>query len=163
VRRVLVVTGPVGVGKTAVSWEIAEVLEEGDIPYGFFDPDAVHFHPRPADDRFGYRVSLAALDAAWPLMEVDRLIVPMVVERRDLLDHFSGSDVTVVRLTAPASVIEQRIRAREIGAGLEWHLARAVELDAHWRDHPVEDFAVENAGRTVREVAVEVLARSGWL
>ena len=162
-RRVLVVTGPVGVGKTAVSWEIAEVLEERDIPYGFFDPDAVHFHPRPADDRFGYRVSLAALDAAWPLMEVDRLIVPMVVERRDLLDHFSGSDVTVVRLTAPTSVIEQRIRAREIGAGLEWHLARAVELDAHWRDHPVEDFAVENAGRTVREVAVEVLARSGWL
>jgi len=163
VRRILVVTGPVGVGKTAVSWEIAEVLEERDVPYGFFDPDAVHFHPRPADDRFGYGVSLAALDAAWPLMDVDRLIVPMVVERRDRLDRFSGSDVTVARLTAPAAVIEGRIRRREIGAGLEWHLARAVELDAHWRDHPVEDFTVENADHSVREVAVEVLTRSGWL
>jgi len=114
VRRILVVTGQVGVGKTAVSWEIAEVLEERDVPYGFFDPDAVHFHPRPADDRFGYGVSLAALDAAWPLMDVDRLIVPMVVERRDRLDRFSGSDVTVARLTAPAAVIEGRIRRREM-------------------------------------------------
>jgi len=163
VTRLLVVTGPVGVGKTAVSWEIAEVLEERDIRYGFFDPDAVHFHPRPLDDRFGYRVSLAAFDAAWPLMDVDRLIVPMIVEQRSRFDHFSEFDVTIVRLSAPARVIEQRIRQREIWAGLEWHLARAAELDAHWRDHPVEDFLVENADRPVREVAVEVLTRSCWL
>jgi hypothetical protein len=73
-----------------------------------------------------------------------------------------GVGKTIVRLTAPARVIEQRIRERDIGAGLEWHLARAAEL-AHWRDHPVEDFVVENADRPVREVAVEVLTRSGWL
>jgi hypothetical protein len=163
VTRVLVVTGPVGVGKTTVGWEIAEVLEERDIRYCFFDPDALHFHPRPPDDRFGYRVSLAALDAAWPLMGVERLIIPIVVERRSALDHFADAEVTVVRLTAPADVLEQRIRKREIGAGLDWHLARSAELTAHWSEHPVEDFVVETEGRTVREIADEIVARSRWI
>lgn len=161
--QLLVVTGPVGVGKTAVSWEIAEVLEERDIQYGFFDPDAVHFHPRPSDDPFGYDVSFAAYDAAWPLMGADRFVVPMVLESRDLLARFPHDETIVARLAAPIHVIEERIRQREIGAGLEWHLARAAELDAHWRAHPVEDFLVETAGRTVRELAVEVLTRAGWL
>lgn len=164
--RVLVVTGAVGVGKTTVAWEIAEVLEERDVRYGFFDPDAVHFHPRPADDRFGYRVSLAALAAVWPLMDADRLVLPMIVETRAALDLVGAAigelEVVVARLTAPASVVEERLRTREVGAGLEWHLARALELEAHWRDHPVEDVVVENVG-AVRGVALEVLRHARWV
>ena len=123
----------------------------------------MHFHPRAPDDPFDYRVSLAALGAAWPLLGADRLVMPWVVEHRSALDHFADAEITVARLSAPAGVIEQRIRRREIGGGLEWHLARSTELEAHWRDHPVEDFLVENADRSVREVAIEVLMRSGWL
>jgi ribose 1,5-bisphosphokinase PhnN len=161
--RLLVVTGPVGVGKTTVAWEIAEVLEQGDVAYGFFDPDAIHFHPRAPEDPFGYRVALAALDTAWPLMGADRLLMPLVVGDRTQLEHFAGWDVTVARLTASPSVLEARIRGRELGAGLQWHLARAAELQAWWREHPVEDFVVETDGRRVRELAVEVLTRAAWL
>jgi ribose 1,5-bisphosphokinase PhnN len=163
VTQLLVVTGPVGVGKTAVSWEIVEVLEERDVPYGFFDPDAVHFHPRTPDDPFGYRVGLAALDAAWPLMGADRLVMPLVVGDRSVLAHFADWEITVARLTASPAVLEERIRGRELGAGLQWHLDRAVELQAWWRDHPVEDFLVDTGGRGVRELALEVLTRAGWL
>ena len=98
-------------------------------------------------------------------MGTERLkIVPLVVEKREQAQELMpGAELTVVRLTASPQTIEERIRQREIGAGLDWLLARAQELDAHWRDHPVEDFLVDTDGRDVRSLAVEVLTRSGWL
>jgi hypothetical protein len=164
VTSILVVTGPVGVGKTTVGWEMTEVLDERGLAFGFYDPDAVHFRPVPQDDPFGYRVSLAGLAAVWPLMRVPRLIVPLVVQERAVAERLlPGAALTVARLTASPSTLEERIRRREIGAGLEWHLTRARELDAHWRDHPVEDFLVDTDGRAVRDLAVETLTRSGWI
>ena len=160
----IVVTGPVGVGKTTVAWEMTEVLDQRGISFGFFDPDAIHFRPVADDDPFGSRVYLAALETAWPLMEVERLIVPLVVEERVEAERLlPGATVTVARLTASAATLEERIRRRELGAGLDWHLSRAVELEAQWRDHPVEDFVVATDGQDVRDLAVEVLTRSGWL
>jgi DNA-binding transcriptional LysR family regulator len=164
VSEVLVVNGPVGVGKTTIGWEMTEVLDERGLPFGFYDPDAIHFRPAEDGDPFNSRVWLAALAAAWPLMGVERLIVPVVVEDRAAAERLvPGADLTVARLTAPATTLDDRIRKRELGAGLDWHLARAHELEAHWRDHPVEDFVVETHGRGVREISVEVLTRSGWI
>ncbi len=161
---ILVVTGPVGVGKTSIGWEMTEVLDERGLSFGFYDPDAVHFRPVPQDDPFGYQVSLAGLAAVWPLMGVDRLIVPLVVQERVVAERLRpGAALTIARLTASPETLEQRIRRREIGAGLDWHLARARELEAHWREHPVEDFLVDTEGRDVRDVAVEVLTRGGWI
>ena len=160
----LVVTGPVGVGKTTIGWEMTEVLDERGLPFGFYDPDAIHFRPSQDDDPFGSRVWLAALDTAWPLMAVNRLIVPVTVERRaDAERLLPCGALTVARLTASPVTLEERIRRRELGAGLDWHLARARELEAHWQENPVEDFLVDTEGRGVREIAVEVLTRSGWL
>ena len=161
---VIVVTGPVGVGKTTVAWEMAEVLDERGVSFGFFDPDAIHFRPVPEDDPFGSRVWLAALGTAWPLMDVARLLVPVVVEERAEAERLlPGATVTVARLTATAATLEERIRRRELGAGLDWHLSRAGELEMHWRDHPVEDFVVDTEERDVRDLAVDVLTRSGWI
>lgn len=76
-----------------------------------------------------------------------------------------ASSVTVARLTAAPETLDERIRKREIGAGpgVDWHSARAKELQAHWQQHPVEDFVVETDRRGVRELALEVLTRSGWI
>ena len=163
-NTLLVVTGPVGIGKTTIAWEMAEVLDEQGLPFGFFDPDAIHFRPVPDDDPFGSRVWIAALETAWTLMEVDRLIVPVVVEERvDAERLLPGAALTIARLTASPATVGERIRRRELGAGLDWHLARARELEAHWLEHPVEDFLVETEGRDLRDIAVEVLTRSGWI
>jgi len=164
VKEVLVVTGPVGVGKTSVAWEMTEMLDERGLPFGFFDPDAIHFRPVPDDDPFGYRVWSAALATVWPLMGADRLLVPLVVEQREDAERLiPGAELTIVRLTASPGTLDARIRRRELGAGLDWHLARAQELDAHWRENPVEDFVVDADGRDLRDLAVEVLTRSGWI
>ena len=164
--HVIVVSGPPGVGKTTVAWEMTDVLEERDIAFGFFDPDAIHFRPAEEGDPFNSRVWLVALDTVWPLMAVERLIVPVVVEEREEADRLlPGANVTVARLTAAPETLDERIRKREIGSGqgVDWHVARATELQAHWERHPVEDFVVTTDRRGVRELALEVLTLSGWI
>jgi hypothetical protein len=47
--------------------------------------------------------------------------------------------------------------------GLDWHLGRTVELERILDEARLEEFLVVNEGRTVGEVAHEVLARAGWL
>jgi hypothetical protein len=49
------------------------------------------------------------------------------------------------------------------GPSLDWHLARTIDLETILEQHGLEDFVVENGERSVRDVAIEVLVRSGWL
>jgi hypothetical protein len=166
---VVVVTGPVGVGKSTVTWEMAEVLDERGIAYARFDADALHYRPLPPGDRFGERGMLCLLERAWEIARedgADRIILPKVVETREWIDRYRAvipdAEVTIVRLTAPRGVVADRVREREIGAGLDWHLARAIELEEHWTANPVEDHLVENVG-SLRDVAIDVLRRIGWI
>ncbi len=163
-NTLIVVTGPTGIGKTTIAWEMTEVLDERGVAFGFYDPDAIHFRPMQEGDPYNSRVWLAALETAWPLVAVDRLIVPVIVEDRAAAERLlPGAALTIARLTASPATLDGRIRRRELGAALDWHLGRARELEAHWREHPVEDVLVDTEGRGVREIAVEVLTRSGWL
>lgn len=163
---VVVVTGTVGVGKTAVTWEMTEILDERGVAFMRYDADAVHYRPHPEGDRFGEGVTLQVLEHAWSLVRSPRVILPKVVETRDWIDRYRAvipdAEVTIVRLTAPREVVAERVSEREVGAGLDWHLARAIELEEHWDEFPVEDFTVENVG-SVRDVALELLTRVGWI
>jgi hypothetical protein len=96
-----------------------------------------------------------------------RLILARVVETRDELGAFSqavpGAELTVVCLKAPNETLLRRVAGREVGSHREWSLNRAVEL-AKLMDHQaVEDHLVETVGRTVTDVATEVLRRANWL
>jgi predicted kinase len=75
-----------------------------------------------------------------------------------------GAAVTICRLIAPAAVrIERLISRMPPGPSRDWHVARTVELESALDRLAHEDFVVENDQRPVREVAVEVLDRAGWI
>ena len=90
---VVLITGPVGVGKTSVAFELLEVLEERNLAHAFFDVDGLtYFHPKPADDRFGERFALDALGLLYPRLReqgIERLILARVLWERDSLARYA--------------------------------------------------------------------------
>jgi hypothetical protein len=55
----------------------------------------------------------------------------------------------------------ERLRAREQGAGLEWHLNRAEEIRRN-AGNDFADFRVDGS-RDLRTIALDLLARAGWV
>lgn len=167
---VLLLTGTVGAGKTAVAMEASAILAERGVAHAAIDVDALSYvFPRPASDPFGAEVALANLAAVWAndrAAGAERLVLARVVQHRSDLPAFEaaipGAQITVCRITAPASLVETRLRAREVGAGLDWHLRRAAELSTILDEARCEDVVVANDGRPIAAVAAEVLRRIGW-
>jgi broad-specificity NMP kinase len=165
----LLITGPVGVGKTAASFEVSERLEQLGISHASIDADLTYLYPEPSGDEASV-LDHNILQAVWTQLcrvGAERLILTRVVRSRHHLDAIRNAlphvDIRVVRLTAPYTVVEERLRRRELGSGLEWHLKVAEELMRAWEREPVEDWLIDTANRSVREVAEEILKWSQWL
>jgi hypothetical protein len=166
---VLIVSGTIGVGKSAVASEMSEILCDRQVPHAYVDLDSLSWSWPPVG-QFNNVLAFKNLAAVWAnYREVgcERLIVSYVVECLDELDCYRqavpGASITVCRLVASQATRESRIRQREIGAGLEWHLNRTVELEEILQKAALEDFQVENDGRPIHDVALEVLEKAGWL
>lgn len=166
----LIVTGPVGAGKTAVAGEMSRLLEAVGVPHALVDLDALReCYPRAADDPFNTALALRNLAAVWANYwdaGARRLIVAGVIESRAELEGYRaavpGADIAVVRLRAPVPVLQQRVAARETGSGLRWHLARAAELATQMDRDAVEDILIEAGEATPVELARRILALASW-
>lgn len=167
----LIVTGPVGVGKTRVAYEIASLLEVAGLPHACIDMDTLRScYPRPGDDRFNIALGLRNLAAVWEncrLAGATHLILADVVESPDERAAYRaavpGAALTIARLRASLPTLAERIDGRETGVGHEWHINRAAELAAQMDRAQVEDFVVETDDRAVTAIAQEIIDRSGWL
>ena len=167
---VLVITGPVGVGKTTVAGAISELLTGAKIAHAVVDLDWLRWcAPSPADDPFHIALGLQNLALVWANYRAagaERLILVDIVETRALLDQYQVAipmaAITVVRLHATLATLRSRLAGREFGASLVWHQQRAAELLGLMEAHPVEDFRVDVEGMTVLEIAQEILAQSQW-
>ncbi|MGY4766497.1 hypothetical protein ACXC9Q_06220 [Kribbella sp. CWNU-51] len=63
--RALLITGPVGIGKTAVAGAVGEALAEVGVPGAVIDLDGLaSAWPAPPDDRFNLALELRNLRAA---------------------------------------------------------------------------------------------------
>jgi chloramphenicol 3-O-phosphotransferase len=168
---VLVITGPVGVGKSTVSQALSDVLSDLGIAHGVVELDAIrHCHPSPPGDRFhmamGFR-NLAAVAANYRAAGAKRLVLVDIVETRDQTRDYRraipGAEVRVVGLRGSIDTIQVRLESREAGADLAWHRRRAAELIEQWRAQPVEDLTVDTDGRTPLDIAREILLKCGWV
>jgi adenylylsulfate kinase len=168
---VLLITGPVGVGKTSVGAEVSTLLERAGLPHAFVDMDHLRWcPPAPPGDRFNVALglrNLAAVSANYRVAGAQYLILADVLEARADLALYEaaipGALIRVVRLRASVETLTGRVRQRDTGEGLAWSLDRTAELAAQMERDRVEDLVVETDGRSVPEVAQVVLDRCGWL
>jgi len=167
---VLLLTGPVGAGKSAVAAVAAWLLREAGIAHALVDLAGIGLcWPAPADDPWHERLlhrNLACMWANFQRAGAERLLLTRVLEARSLLRHVvaavPGAQITVVRLRAPLPLLEARIRAREAGDA-SWFLGAAAHTAAVLERAAPEDHLVDNIDRPVAAVAAEVLRVAGWL
>ena len=165
---VLALSGSVGVGKTSTLIEIHDILEKREVPHGCVERDALGYS-WPPQGRFNERIielNLLCVAKTFLAAGAERLVIAGVIETPNDLKVYDRSipnaEIQVCRLTADVELRRERLRNREKGTGLDWHLERTVELDLILDNAGIGHFTVDNGDRPLREVASEVLARAGW-
>ena len=168
---VLLISGPVGVGKSVVGGEVAEILERNKTPHTFIDFDQIRYtYPRPDDDPWGSRLGLENLAAIWRNCSRSgslNLIVSYVVEHASfidmLLDVIPEGDISTVQLTADLETLKARLIGREVGSGLNWHMNRAGELISSLAAASTPcDHRINTERRVVTDIAEEIVSKVTW-
>ena len=165
---VLVVSGSTGVGKSTLLAAIHEVLAARDVPHGCIDADALSY-AWPMRGAFNRVTMLENVGAVWANFQragaaclVFAGVIEYASDLEDLRGVIPGARMTVCQLVASEAIRRARLQTREIGAALEWHLHRTVELQRIIDAEALHDFAVNNDDRAVRDVAIEILEQAHW-
>lgn len=167
---VLLITGPVGVGKTTTAGAISWVLTQHKVLHASVDLPAVsQVFPERDDDPWNELLAHRNLACMWQnfrAIGADRLIVTRVLESRTgirRIEHaVPGAQVVVVRLRAPLETIQNRIRQRD-HENPGWFLDAAAYLVPAMDEQHVEDHLIDNTHLTLEQTAYQVLRTVGWL
>ena len=156
---ILIISGPVGVGKTSSGEELSEVLDERGIPHTFVDFDQLGYtYPRVPEDPWsnglGFKIAR-------------NLVVSSVVEDWDFVKGIEqaipDAEVKTVQLFASPESLVSRVEKREIGSGLDWHRNRSLELLKLLQAESVpRDFTVQSYGKSIIEIAQELFELVDW-
>jgi adenylylsulfate kinase-like enzyme len=165
--RAILLSGPVGSGKTTVLVEIGELLEGMDEPYALVDADWLAWLRPAADGRLTvHDVLVENLRAVWETFRragVRRLVVARFLQRVEQVDAIrhalDETDLFVVRLAMPMQELDERLRERDSGRELAEHLALIEESEAAGFEDAVVDAGRE---RPASEIAAEILTLAGW-
>ncbi len=177
--EILLLTGPAGVGKSTLSWEISARLAEAGIAHATIESDELdRIFPRPSRqdlERLSpgtIDVSALTLKAIWSTYKElgsKRLILSGVMmhldfDRRWITSAIPGARFTVVRLMATEENIASRLARRETEGSMEDQLGRSLRQMNRIATETGKDILYINTdGRTTSEITDEVLARIDWL
>jgi len=164
---VIFIGGRSGVGKSSVAAEASLMLAEDDIRHALIEGDNVdQAYPQPW--REGVDLAEQNLAAMWRNYRTagySRLIFTntvSVLQMPSLTDAL-GTDVRSfgVLLTASDDTAAGRLAKREIGTALAEHVERSRAAAARL-DTDSTVYRVSTDGRSVRDIAQEVLEVAGW-
>lgn len=168
-ESLLILTGSMGAGKTAVLAEASDLLVQRHVVHAAIDLDALGIAELAASapsDKVTYQ-NLRCVCRNYALAGVTRFLLAVALETRAHLDQcreiIPAANTLVCRLTASIDVMERRVALREQGIFREGYMARVSRLNAILDDARLEDFSINNENRPVCDVAFEVLARAQWL
>ena len=165
----LVITGTMGAGKSAVMAEASDLLAMRDIVHAAIDLDALglaHLSPPALNDE-AMHGNLQSVCGNYARLGVRRFLVARAVETPSELELLRNAscahNVLVCRLTASPECLRQRVRSRETGVLQDKFVARVDKLNAILDRSCLENLTIANEGRSVTEVARELLIRAAWI
>lgn len=162
--EVLVISGPAGVGKSTVAYELSRRLELRDIAHALIDTDELdRIYPAPPQLS---RMTEESLSAVWAVLHrhrAPRLILvgvylDLLQEREWIGRALPNADVTYVRLMGSPLTLTTRIRRREVGSGATDQIARTMrqlsEFATLTTQHPVVTLSTDR--RTPIQIAAQL-------
>lgn len=177
--EILLITGPAGVGKSTLCWEMGDVLAEAGIAHVAIESDELdRVFPKPGAEELASlapgardvsQLNLAALWATYRALGHTRLIMSGVMlhvafDKSWILAAIPEARITVVRLRAGDEALLERLDRRETGAGRDAQIERSLRQAKRMTGEATDGFIiVETDGRAPAELAGEVLGKSGWL
>ena len=170
----LIITGAMGAGKTAVLGEASDILARRLIVHAAIDMDALGLAHLPSvatsDDVLNDHVmfeNLRSVYKNYAALGVQRFVVARAIEDDTQLKLCRGiipaANTVVCRLAATIKTMRRRVEMRELGIRQPEYVARVEELNSILDRARLEDFTVANENRPLTDVALEVLVKAGWI
>jgi len=168
-KRLLIITGSMGAGKTSVLAEASDILALQHVAHAAIDLDALGLGYLPtaaANDDLMYR-NLQSVCENYASAGVTRFLLARAIETQTALDRcrsiVSAGNSVVCRITASLETMESRVKLRELGVSQRQYVARVAVLNAILDRVRLENFTIANENRPLTEVANEMLAKAGWI
>lgn len=177
--EILLITGPAGVGKSTLCWEMGAILAEAGIAHVAIESDELdRVFPKPGAEELAplapgardvSQLNLAALWGTYRALGHTRLIMSGVMlhvafDKRWILAAIPEARIMVVRLRAGDDALLARLDRREVGAARDAQIERSLRQSRRLANEVAEGFIIiETDGRTPAELAGDVLGKAGWL
>ena len=168
-QSLLIITGSMGSGKTAVLGEASDILAQHGIAHAAIDLDMLgmaHLPVTAENNDVMYR-NLKTVWGNYVDYGIDRLLLARAVENHVEFEHclaaVAAKEVVVCRLMASIETMQQRVGSRELGVCRSQYIDRVITLNSALDRAQLENFVITNEGRSLTEVAKEVLERARWL
>jgi ABC-type ATPase involved in cell division len=165
--EVMFLAGRSGVGKSTVAFEIHAQLTVADVRHCLIEGDNLDLaYPPPWEHGLAER-NLATMWANYRALDYHRLIYTNTVSVLDVASLTAamgdGPKVTAVLLTANDETARRRLTQREIGSGLEAHLARSTKAAAELDERtPPEVHRIATDDRPIPDLATQIITLTGW-
>lgn len=177
--QITLITGPAGVGKSTLCWEMSAQLAAAQVAHAVIETDELdRVFPRPGSEALKRiqpgttdvsSINLAAIWSTYRALGHSRLIMSGVMvhldfDRRWILAAIPGAQITVIRMVASEPTLLARLAQREIGSGAEEQAQRALRQARRVANEDAEGvFVVPTDGKAPAELAKAVLQKVGWL
>lgn len=177
--QLLLITGPAGVGKSTLSWEMSAQLAGAQIAHAVIESDEldrVFPKPDPAElDRVQpgavdvSSINLAAIWSTYQALGHTRLIMSGVMvhlnfDMQWILSAIPDARITVVRLSAAEPTLLARLAQREIYSGADDQVRRSLRQARRMASQDTEGILIlPTDGKKPTELAGIILQKTGWL
>ncbi len=177
--EILLVTGPAGVGKSTLCWEMGAMLAEAGVAHVAIESDELdRVFPKPGAEELALlapgardvsQLNLAALWRTYHALGHTRLIMSGVMlhvafDKGWILAAIPEARITVVRLRARDESLRERLARRETGAGRDAQIERSLRQAKRIAGEDAAAFlVVDTDGRSPKELARDALDKEGWL